>query len=354
MARVMGSLASKVPREGDYAAGILVERDFSYTLVDIADLHEFTSIAPVVIEQQLRVPYASSYTLLRYHLEQMFGELPLTIERSDTGIAHVLRVYDIVDVCHSSWKGYVEIEWEGNAMNDMVADSVVAIVLNIECSPASVKLTQSSCSHSHSHDHGHGAKSSGIVEIEDVSPDTSEIASQDLDDCRSTNQMRVADCERVVAKLAMFMQQQFGEVAFSDDSSSLVVSLNGQVATINARTLAISTESHMLRARIAPIIARVRRTMRPLGHHSLPLPEPVPSSPLLERLEELQLESTPKSVDADTDDKDMHIDVASDDELDDEDEEDEDEDFDEDFDDKADVDTKSDPGAEPDTPGGAE
>ncbi|KAJ2581060.1 endoribonuclease ysh1, partial [Coemansia sp. RSA 1836] len=80
MARVMGCLASKAPREGDYTAGILVERDFSYTLVDVADLHEFTSIAPVVIEQQLCVPYASSYSLLRYHLEQMFGELPLTTE----------------------------------------------------------------------------------------------------------------------------------------------------------------------------------------------------------------------------------------------------------------------------------
>ncbi|KAJ2329710.1 endoribonuclease ysh1, partial [Coemansia sp. RSA 2673] len=332
MARVMGSLASKVPREGDYASGILVERDFSYTLVDVADLHEFTNIAPVVIEQQLCIPYASSYTLLRYHLEQMFGELTLTTERSDSGLAHVLRIYDVVDVCHSSWKSYVEIEWEGNAMNDMVADSVVAIVLNIESSPASVKLTQSSCSHEHS------AKS-GIVEADDISLDASEVASQELNSCDDSHQIRVSDCEKVIAKLALFMQQQFSEVAIADDHSSLVVTLNGLVATIDARTLDIATESHMLRARIAPIIARVRRTMRPLGHHSLPLPEPVPASPLLEKLEELQLESTPKPSNVDDDDKDMHIDVDSD-------VDDDDEDDDEVYeDDEVHSDTKSDPGS---------
>ncbi|KAJ2801648.1 endoribonuclease ysh1, partial [Coemansia furcata] len=328
-ARVMGSLASKVPREGDYASGILVERDFAYTLVDVADLHEFTNIAPVVIEQQLCVPYASSYTLLRYHLEQMFGELALTTERSDSGVAHVLRIYDVVDVCHSSWKGYVEIEWEGNAMNDMVADSVVAIVLNIECSPASVKLTHSSCSHDHS------AKS-GIVEVDEMSPDASEVASQDLDNCDDSRQIRVADCEKVITKLALFMQQQFTEVAIANDHLSLVVTLNGQVASIDARTLDVTTESHMLRARIVPIIARVRRTMRPLGHHSLPLPEPVPASPLLEKLEELQLESTPKPANVDDDDKDMHIDVDSD--VDDDEDEDDDDGVYEDVDDEVDSD----------------
>ncbi|KAJ2690620.1 endoribonuclease ysh1 [Coemansia spiralis] len=343
VARVMGSLASKVPREGDYASGILVERDFSYTLVDVADLHEFTSIAPVVIEQQLCVPYASSYTLLRYHLEQMFGELVLTTERSDSGVAHVLRIYDVVDVCHSSWKSHVEIEWEGNAMNDMVADSVVAIVLNIESSPASVKLTQSSCSHDH------GTKPD-ISEADDASMDASEAASQDLDSCGDTLQTRVGDCEKVIAKLALFMQQQFTEVAIADDGLSLVVTLNGLVATIDAHSLDVATESPMLRARIAPIIARVRRTMRPLGHHSLPLPEPVPASPLLEKLEELQLEPAAKPTNVD-DEKDMHIDVASDieDDDDDDDEDDEDDEAYDDVDDEVDSDTKSDPGAEPDS-----
>ncbi|KAJ2853314.1 endoribonuclease ysh1 [Coemansia erecta] len=151
MARVMGSLASKVPREGEWAAGILVEKDFNYTLVNPADLQEFTAVAPVVIEQQLRVPYASTFTLLRHHLEQMFGRLELAKEVSNVGKTHILRIYDSIEVMHFSWKQHIEVEWQSNAMNDMVADSVIAVILNIESSPASVKLTQGICNHSHSH-----------------------------------------------------------------------------------------------------------------------------------------------------------------------------------------------------------
>ncbi|KAJ2787596.1 endoribonuclease ysh1, partial [Coemansia helicoidea] len=42
IARVKGGLASKVPAHGDVVSGVLVEKDFNYTLVDTADLLEFT------------------------------------------------------------------------------------------------------------------------------------------------------------------------------------------------------------------------------------------------------------------------------------------------------------------------
>ena len=35
----------------------------------------------------------------------------------------------------------VELEWEGNMMNDGVADAVMAVLLTVESSPASVKRT---------------------------------------------------------------------------------------------------------------------------------------------------------------------------------------------------------------------
>ncbi|KAJ2508573.1 endoribonuclease ysh1 [Coemansia sp. RSA 1939] len=246
-ARVMGGLASKAPRDGHSCAGVLVEKDFNYTLLDVGDLREFTGVTPVAVEQQLRVPYSSAFSLLRYHLEQMFGELPLTTETSSSGTTSILRVYDAVDVLHSSWKGGVEIEWDGNALNDMVADSVVAVVLNIESSPASVKLTQGACE-GHSHD-------------------TSASKSQETERVRSDS---VAD---ISAKLVLFMKQQFAHVERDDAQKKLVVRLNELSAAVSTETLDIETESALLRSRIAAIIARVRHTMRPLAHNSEPLPE---------------------------------------------------------------------------------
>lgn len=49
----------------------------------------------------------------------------------------MFRVMDAVTVrCR---RGYVELEWEGNILNDGIADAVLAILLNLESSPAAVK-----------------------------------------------------------------------------------------------------------------------------------------------------------------------------------------------------------------------
>lgn len=49
-----------------------------------------------------------------------------------------MRIMQTVDVKLSD-KHELAIEWVGGATNDMVADSVLAVVLGIESSPASVK-----------------------------------------------------------------------------------------------------------------------------------------------------------------------------------------------------------------------
>ncbi|KAJ2357075.1 endoribonuclease ysh1, partial [Coemansia erecta] len=258
-ARVMGGLASKVPADGDFVSGILVEKNFSYKLVNMGDLLEFTGVAPVAVEQQQLVPYASSFGLLRLHLEQMFGELPLTTETSNSGVTNILRVYDSVDVTHASWKTFVEIEWESNIMSDMAADSVVAVVFNIESCPASVKLTQGrGCSHGH-----HGAS-----DAEETVPAGDSPHSHSHAGCAGAapGPARTDANREIAAKLALFLQQQFSQVDVADDGSSIAVHLNDLSAVIDAASLDIQTESPVLRARIAPIVAQVSRALRPLSH----------------------------------------------------------------------------------------
>jgi cleavage and polyadenylation specificity factor subunit 3 len=45
------------------------------------------------------------------------------------------------------------IQWSSNTSHDMIADSTLALLLGIDSSPATVKLTTHSHSHSHSHSH---------------------------------------------------------------------------------------------------------------------------------------------------------------------------------------------------------
>ena len=71
----------------------------------------------------------------------MFGDLHQTeLGHGDEKAGKVIRILDTVDIKQMIDKpNQITLEWVGNAMNDMVADSVLAVILGIESSPASVK-----------------------------------------------------------------------------------------------------------------------------------------------------------------------------------------------------------------------
>lgn len=103
------------------------------------DLNELGGLITTVITQRQVVPFSAGIGLLKWHLEMMFGEVTEK-ELKDDVEGSVIRVFDTVDIKKlKSSPNQVSLEWIGNAMNDMVADSVLAVVLSIDSSPASVK-----------------------------------------------------------------------------------------------------------------------------------------------------------------------------------------------------------------------
>lgn len=102
------------------------------------DLNELGGLITTVVTQRQVVPFNAGIGLLKWHLEMMFGTIVETELSEEKGT--VLRVSDTIDVKKlSSGPNQVTLEWVGNAMNDMVADSVLAVMLSIDSSPASVK-----------------------------------------------------------------------------------------------------------------------------------------------------------------------------------------------------------------------
>lgn len=50
------------------------------------------------------------------------------------------RTFKVMDcVTVRCMKGYVELEWVGNVLNDGIADAVLAVLMTLESSPAAVK-----------------------------------------------------------------------------------------------------------------------------------------------------------------------------------------------------------------------
>ena len=143
--------------DGHIISGVLVQNDFKISLMAPEDLREYAGLTTTIVTCRQRVQTVAAGTgMVRWAMEGMFGavvELPdeelakagkkggkpggKEEEKNVTG--NTFRVMDCVTLrCR---RGYVEVEWEGNVLNDGIADGIVACLLMLESSPAAVKCT---------------------------------------------------------------------------------------------------------------------------------------------------------------------------------------------------------------------
>ncbi|KAJ4306708.1 endoribonuclease ysh1 [Collariella sp. IMI 366227] len=174
-AKVVGKLASipqptKMPKEElgsqepQLITGVLVQNDFKMSLMAPEDLREYAGLTTTTIacKQRLRLT-AAGIDLIKWGLEGTFGsieELPEAKLRLKNGadaesngdtkmeeadeefpIDEVVAAYLVMGCVTVRYRtsGEVELEWEGNMLNDGIADAVMAVLLGIESSPAAVK-----------------------------------------------------------------------------------------------------------------------------------------------------------------------------------------------------------------------
>ncbi|KAH8677904.1 cleavage and polyadenylation specifity factor [Xylariales sp. PMI_506] len=180
-AKVVGRLAAippptKLPAPGDQedaplVSGVLVQSDFKMSVVDPEDLREYAGLTTSMITCKQRLTLsAAGIDLIKWALEGTFGsieELPEMKKQADSNgketngdekmtdadeeVTQTIAAYLVMGCvtvrCRSNRE--VELEWEGNMLNDGIADAVVAVLLSTESSPAAVK--QSASKHPHSH-----------------------------------------------------------------------------------------------------------------------------------------------------------------------------------------------------------
>ncbi|KAK0756786.1 hypothetical protein N5P37_010304 [Trichoderma harzianum] len=179
-AKVVGKLASiPPPKDVDASAplvtGVLVQNDFKLSLMAPEDLREYAGLNTTTITCKQRLTLsATGVDLVRWALEGTFGaveELPemrrvkdgkldgedeKMAEDADEEVANLVAAYLVMGCVSVRYRtnGEVELEWEGNMLNDGIADSVMAVLFSVESSPAAVKRSSNGKHHSHSHSHG--------------------------------------------------------------------------------------------------------------------------------------------------------------------------------------------------------
>ncbi|KIV82775.1 hypothetical protein PV11_04855 [Exophiala sideris] len=219
VAKVVGKLAqlpppnSADPNDSRVVSGVLVQNGFKLSLMAPEDLREYAGLTTTTILCRQHITLATAgIELIRWALEGTFG----SIEESDhmkseanghtdqngsngvqdeeeadeeivTEPQRTFLVMGCVALKWSSREKQIELEWEGNTMNDGIADAVMAVLMTVESSPAAVKYSSSKSSHQHHHGHEQNGISFPHNEHKNISSDDR------------------------FSRLCMFLEEQFGD-----------------------------------------------------------------------------------------------------------------------------------------------
>uniref|UniRef100_A0A7N6ANG2 Cleavage and polyadenylation specificity factor subunit 3 n=1 Tax=Anabas testudineus TaxID=64144 RepID=A0A7N6ANG2_ANATE len=122
LAKVMGSLADKKCVQGQRVSGILVKKNFNYHILNPSDL----SSKDVSVLQRRPSP---SLDLIHYDVEELDG-----MEKN------TLKIFKHITMIHTA--GMVLLEWIANPLNDMYADAVTTVVLEVQSNPKAQKVME--------------------------------------------------------------------------------------------------------------------------------------------------------------------------------------------------------------------
>lgn len=244
VAKAIGGLALQPQKPGTVLSGLLVSKDYSYTLLQPHDLRDFAGLSTSAVTQRQRIALGCGFELVKWHLQGMFGTVDDVVDESGH---RTLRVMGAVDVKHTR-EFEATLEWDSSASNDMIADSVLALVLGIDASPASVKMT----THAHEHAHPH--------------------ADAPEDEWEPLRARRIAH----------FLEAHFGDVELflpdADEDNKLpaagapsgeaylIVRLDEAEAQIHVGTMTVTSETDALRKRIESVLEMALATTTSLAH----------------------------------------------------------------------------------------
>jgi len=177
-AKVVGSLAERSVSEGTAVEGILVTQNFSSKVVSPDEVAAYTPLRVGSVGSTLHVPFRGKIQVLQLFLEQMFAAVTTTIIKqeydasddatmteaetekqpptsslstssSDSNIVEftLSEGVDKVVIRAGDTDGMVSVQWEASPVGDVLADAVVALLMQAQSSTASIRLSGRPCRH---------------------------------------------------------------------------------------------------------------------------------------------------------------------------------------------------------------
>ncbi|XP_075873323.1 cleavage and polyadenylation specificity factor subunit 3 [Nelusetta ayraudi] len=136
LAKVMGGLADRKCIQGQKVSGILVKRNFNYHIMTSSDLSNYTDLSVGTVTQSLALPYTGPISVLVSQLRSLTGD----VEQVEGAAKITVRVFKNITLVHEA--GMVLLEWAANPLNDMYADVVTTVVLEVQSNPTAQKFVE--------------------------------------------------------------------------------------------------------------------------------------------------------------------------------------------------------------------
>jgi cleavage and polyadenylation specificity factor subunit 3 len=159
-AKVMGSLADREqePQEGEEVGGILVTQNFNSKILSPKDLQTYTPLRLGSVKSKLHIPFSGQVSTLRLFLNEMFTGMEeknegfQSEEGQDANITPTeVIVFSLhekqVEITTGRTRGIATVEWTASPVGDILADSMIALLMHAQSSAASIKLTSKPCFH---------------------------------------------------------------------------------------------------------------------------------------------------------------------------------------------------------------
>lgn len=249
VAKALGLIAALKPKPADVLTGVLVSKNFDLHLMKVDDLREFSGLTTTVVKEKQTVRVHCGRDLIHWHLSQMFGYVEVV---TDTDDSYELRIMN--DIAVTLENDICTVKWPGGLINDTIADSVIAILLSVDSSPASVKLTASSHEHSHGHSHNHSQDTKKSPAATNASKEV--LALRHADSAIGTRIHRVIG----------LLKAQFGDsFSVNEEKTGGKVVIGLAVADINFLELIVDCKTVTLRSRIEQILNRATELAAPLA-----------------------------------------------------------------------------------------
>ena len=166
LAKMVGAPAETEP--GEIVSGLVVEKDFRYTIMGPGELNQRTPLTSTTVRQKLKVLFEYSDELMKFFLTQMFdvkdnAEAKTKVDGDGNGVDDDamdedgdetdkkgtpidVSVHGVVRVTRDEDKPRIAVlEWDSSPTNDMIADSIVSLLMSAAASPGAALQFQTKC-----------------------------------------------------------------------------------------------------------------------------------------------------------------------------------------------------------------